>query len=124
MRIRHHRIRWSFIASITFWLFLNFGQRLESRYLCSHKSKIALMIILEAPTRILFISKGNPVPSHSMEFYSLTNFLAIFEFWKRLESWYLCSHKSKIPLKIILESPSSMLFITKGNPGPSHYMEF
>ncbi len=56
-----------------------FGQRLESRYLCSNKSKSPLMIILEAPTRMLFIAKGNPATSHSMELCSLNYFLATFE---------------------------------------------
>ena len=49
-----------FYSLTNFWLFMIFGQTLESRYLCTHKSKITLMISLEAPTRMLFIAKANP----------------------------------------------------------------
>ncbi len=51
---------------------------LELMFLSSPKSKITLMIRLEAPTSLVFIPKRNAGPSHSMGFYILTNFLVIF----------------------------------------------
>ena len=42
------------------------------------------MNILEALTSMLFIAKENPGQLHYIEFYRLTNFLAIYDIWTKV----------------------------------------